>query len=176
MGNTMAKIYLGLGSNVGDRPANINKAIVLLSQKIKNIKLSKVYETKPMTYVDQDNFLNAVLEGTTDLQPKALLAFTGQVELDVGRIRRFRNGPREIDIDILFYDNMIFHDAQLELPHPRMHQREFVLRPMLDLNGKLVHPVYKKTIRQLYKKLPKDALCVIGRGRELKNPVPQSNK
>lgn len=171
----MAKIYLALGSNVGDKLANINQAIMLLSQKIKITKLSKVYETKPMIYMDQDNFLNAALEGTTGLEPKALLAFVGQTELDVGREQRFRNGPREIDIDILFYDKLVFEDAQLELPHPSLHHREFVLRPMLDLNSRLVHPVYKKTMRQLYKALPKEAKCVIGKGKPLKKP-PQRNK
>lgn len=157
----MAKIYLALGSNVGDRLSNIKNAISLLKGNVSSIKLSKIYETKPVGYTDQGNFINAAIEGRTALSPDALLAFTQKVEIDVGRIRRFRWGPREIDIDILFYDDLVYHDQKLEIPHPRLQERDFVLKPLIDLNPKLMHPLYKKTVKQLYDQLPKKELSII---------------
>ncbi|MGD0331044.1 MAG: 2-amino-4-hydroxy-6-hydroxymethyldihydropteridine diphosphokinase [Nitrososphaeria archaeon] len=163
----MAKIYLALGSNVGDRASNLKKAIELLRRKIQEIKLSLVYETKPVGYEKQDNFLNMVLEGKTELSPIQLLEFVKQVEKDTGRIRRFNGGPREIDVDILFYDDLIYHDGQLDIPHPRLHERDFVLRPLMDLNPEIIHPIYKKAVGQLYSEIPKNDLSILGDGRKL---------
>ncbi len=163
----MAKIYLALGSNVGNKAANLKKAVKLLSKKIKVVNLSLVYETRPVGYEKQDNFLNMALVGSTKLSPNALLLFVKGAEKKTGRIYRFRWGPREIDIDILFYDQLVSHDKKLEIPHKRLHKRDFVLKPLMDLNPELLHPVYKKTVRELYYKIPKSKLSVLGRGKKL---------
>lgn len=159
----MARVYLALGSNVGNRYSHIKNTIALLGQEISNLRISKIYETKPTGYEKQDNFLNAALEGDTVLFPRELLELTRRVEKTVGRVQRFRWGPREIDIDILFYDDLVvvYDDPQLEIPHPRIHERDFVLKPLMDLNENLVHPVHKKTVKQMYNELPKDKRVVL---------------
>jgi 2-amino-4-hydroxy-6-hydroxymethyldihydropteridine diphosphokinase len=164
----MAIIYLALGSNVGDKDANLKKAITLLRRNIKKPRLSRVYKTRPVGYEKQDNFLNMAIEGSTNLGPKSLLKFIKDTEKKTGRIRRFRWGPREIDIDIIFYGDGVYKDKVLQIPHRSMHQRDFVLKPLMDLNPELIHPVYKKTVRELYSAIPKAKLSVIGRGKRLK--------
>ncbi len=163
----MAKIYLALGSNVGQRKSNLKKALELLKRNVKVVKLSLVYQTKPVGYEKQNNFLNMALEGKTQLTPIELVKFTGQVEKEVGRIRRFRYGPREIDIDILFYDDLVYHHERIQVPHPRLQERDFVLRPLMDLNPRIFHPVYKKTVKQLYSGISEGNLSVLGRGKKL---------
>lgn len=145
----MHKVFLGLGANVGDKKKNLEKAIGLLSEKIINIQSSKFYETEPWGYKEQDNFLNAAIRGETSLLPIELLKFVKDVETRVGRIERFKWGPREIDIDILFYDDLIFKNEDIEIPHPRLHERDFVLKPLMDLDPNFVHPIFKKTIRHI---------------------------
>lgn len=147
----MSMIYLALGSNLGDRKQNILKAIELLKKKVKNISVAGFYETKPQYYEKQDIFLNTVLRGETDLPPSELLRFVKKIEREIGRKPRIRYGPREIDIDILFYDNLVYKDKILIIPHPLLQERYFVLRPFLDLDAEFVHPVLKKTIGALYK-------------------------
>lgn len=142
-------IFLGLGANVGDKKKNLKKAIDLLNENIINIKLSKFYETEPWGYEDQDNFLNIAIRGKTSLLPIELLKFVKDVEKKVGRIERFKWGPREIDIDILFYDDLIYKDSDLQIPHPYLHERDFALSPLMDLDPNLVHPILKRTIRHI---------------------------
>ncbi len=142
-------IFLGIGSNVGNRKKHIESAVNYLEEKISGLQLSKLYETKPWGYKNQDDFLNAVIKGKTSLSSLKLFQFVKTIEKKVGRIKRFKWGPREIDIDILFYDNLIYKDKNLEIPHPRLHEREFVLSPLMDLDPDLVHPVFKKTIRHI---------------------------
>src|SRR5258706_7388759 len=137
----MHKIFLALGSNVGDKAKNIETAIALLAEKIKDIHVASLYTTKPVGYVDQDNFVNTALSGDTDLTPEELLKFVKDIEQQVGRIYRFRWGPREIDIDILFYDDVVIKQERLEIPHPRLHERDFVLVPLSDIAPDLIHPV-----------------------------------
>lgn len=150
---TKHTVFLGLGANVGDKKKNLNKAIVKLKEKISDIHVSKFYETEPWGYENQDKFLNAAIGGTTFLSPNDLLKFVKQIEKEVGRVERFKWGPREIDIDILFYDSLIYKDNSLIIPHPFLHERKFVLEPLMDLDSNFIHPVFKKTIRQLYEKL-----------------------
>jgi len=137
----MTRIYLALGSNVGDREANIKKAIELLSEKIKDIKIGKIYISKAVGYEKQNDFFNTALEGYTDLSPTELLEFCQNVENKVGRIYRFKWGPREIDIDILMYGNEIISTEKLIIPHPYMLERDFVLMPLLDINPNLRDPI-----------------------------------
>ncbi len=157
----MHQIFLALGSNIENRKQHIETAIVLLCEKVRGITIAPLYETKPRYFEDQYNFLNTVLRGYTDLEPGKLLHFTQAVQKEVGRVERFRNGPREIDIDILFYDNIVYKDEELEIPHPRLQERDFVLQPFADINSDFSHPVLKKTIRELLATLPEEQRSVI---------------
>ena len=157
----MHQIFLALGSNIENRKQHIETAIVLLREKVHDITVAPLYETKPRYFEDQQNFLNTVLSGYTDLKPMELLHFTKTVQQEVGRVERFRNGPREIDIDILFYDNVVYKDKELEIPHPRLQERDFVLQPFSDINPNFPHPVLKKTIRELLATLPEEQRSVI---------------
>ncbi|ACN99500.1 2-amino-4-hydroxy-6-hydroxymethyldihydropteridine pyrophosphokinase [Sulfurihydrogenibium azorense Az-Fu1] len=149
----MNKIFLGLGSNVGDRLTNLNRAIKILSDKIQILKVSKIYETKPIGVENQPDFLNMAVMGQTELDHLSLFEFVKNVEKQVGRVYRYRWGPREIDIDILFYNDLIYKSKALEIPHPRLHERDFVLKPLMDLDPDFIHPVFKKSIRELYEEL-----------------------
>ena len=161
MKNDIHQIYLALGSNIENRKQHIETAIVLLCEKVRGITIASLYETKPRYFEDQNNFLNTVLRGHTNLEPRELLQFTQAVQKDVGRVQRFRNGPREIDIDILFYDNVVYKDEELEIPHPRLQERDFVLQPFSDINPDFSHPVLKKTIRELLATIPERQRSVI---------------
>lgn len=145
----MPIVYLALGTNLGDRPANLQAAITAFSPELKVLAESKVYETPPWGYEDQPAFLNMAIQAETKLDARALLQHLKQVEVQLGRQQSFRWGPRLIDIDILFYDDLIVNDASLVIPHPRLHERAFVLVPLADLAPDLVHPVLKKPIREL---------------------------
>jgi 2-amino-4-hydroxy-6-hydroxymethyldihydropteridine diphosphokinase len=145
----MNEVYLGLGSNVGDRLLNLNKAIELLSEKIQILKKSKIYVSKAVGYTDQPDFYNMVLYGKTDLSPEELFNFIKDVEKNAGRVFRFHWGPREIDIDILFYNDLVYKSDKLNIPHPRLHERDFVLLPLIELNPKLFHPVLNKRVSDL---------------------------
>jgi 2-amino-4-hydroxy-6-hydroxymethyldihydropteridine diphosphokinase len=149
----MIKIFLGLGSNLGDKKRNILDAIELLKEKISGVIVAKLYETEPQYYKKQDTFMNTVLSGYTDESPRELLEFVKGVERQVGRRERFRYGPREVDVDILFYDDQVYKDEKLTIPHPLLQEREFVLKPFMDLEPDFEHPVLKKTIRELCEEL-----------------------
>jgi 2-amino-4-hydroxy-6-hydroxymethyldihydropteridine diphosphokinase len=157
----MEIIFLALGSNIENRKQHIETAIALLREKVHDITVAPLYETKPMYYEAQQNFLNTILRGFTYLEPHELLQFTKTVQQEVGRIERFHNGPREIDIDILFYDNVVYKDEELEIPHPLLQERDFVLQPFSDINPDFSHPVLKKTIRELLDALPAEQRSVI---------------
>jgi 2-amino-4-hydroxy-6-hydroxymethyldihydropteridine diphosphokinase len=157
----MQIIFLALGSNIENRKQHIETAITLLREKVHDITVAPLYETKPRYFEDQQNFLNTVLRGFTDLYPRELLQFTKAVQQEVGRVERFRNGPREIDIDILFYDSKVYKDEELEIPHPRLQERDFVLQPFADINPNFLHPILKKTIKELLDTLPQEQRSVI---------------
>jgi len=157
----MHQIFLALGSNIGNRKQYIEVSIQFLREKMNDINIAPLYETEPRYFENQNNFINTVLSGFTDLEPKDLLQFTKTVQKKVGRVERFRNGPREIDIDILFYDNLIYKDEKLEIPHPLLQERDFVLQPLSDINPDFSHPILKKTMRELLDTLPEEQRSVI---------------
>lgn len=147
-------IYLALGSNVGDRQENLKEAISQLVPQVSITAESSIYETEPWGYEDQDDFLNMVVQGETELEPLELLAHLKEIEANVGRTKTFRNGPREIDLDILFYDDLIMEDKNLAIPHPRLHERAFVLVPLADIAPDFVHPIWNHRIRDMLGNLP----------------------
>ena len=147
--------YLSLGSNVGDREGNLRKAVErLASLDVRVLRSSRIYETEPVDYKDQAWFLNQVVEAETALFPMQLLARTGRVERELGRVRTRRNGPRTIDIDILFYAAAIVNTLRLEIPHPRMALRRFVLVPLAELAPDLRHPLTHRSVRQMLESAP----------------------
>jgi 2-amino-4-hydroxy-6-hydroxymethyldihydropteridine diphosphokinase len=137
----MAIVYIALGSNVGEREANLREAVRRLSQSaVKVTKLSSIYETEPVDYLDQAWFLNLVLEGRTHLSASQLLASLRKIEADMGSSKPFAKGPRLIDLDILLYDNDTIDTPELQVPHPRMVLRNFVLAPLAEIAPSLQHP------------------------------------
>ncbi len=159
----MKRVFLGLGSNVGDKKKNIETAVKLLSEKIYNIKMADIYISKAVGYENQEEFLNTAISGFTDLNVEELFKFIKEVEKEAGRKFRFRWGPREIDIDILFYNDLIFENEQIQIPHPRIQERDFVLKPLLDLDENLIHPVLKKSVKTLLNQLKEEDLSIIGK-------------
>lgn len=149
----MATVFLSLGSNLGDRLENVKKALRLLESHVDVRRVSSVYETEPWGYKDQPWFLNAVCRAETDLAPAELLDFVKQVEQQLGRQPTVRYGPRRIDIDILFYEDQIIRRPDLQIPHPRIPERAFVLVPLTEIAPGLVHPVSRKTMRTLLREL-----------------------
>jgi 2-amino-4-hydroxy-6-hydroxymethyldihydropteridine diphosphokinase len=156
---TTKSVYLSLGSNIGDRARNLQAALEhLAAPDLRVLRTSPVYETEPVEYTAQRWFLNLVAEAATELLPMQLLLRIGRVERALGRVRTVPKGPRTIDIDILFYGRSIVRSAKLEIPHPRMADRRFVLVPLADLAPDLRHPVIRKTIREMLDAAPKQAV------------------
>ncbi len=145
------KAYIGLGSNLGNRKENIQKAVGMLEKSpgIRVVKLSPFYETEPVGDVPQGKFINAVAEVYTALFPPGLLAVCRNIENALGRVRTVKWGPRTIDLDVLLYGEDIIQTAELTVPHPLMHEREFVLRPLSDIAPDAYHPVLKKTVQEI---------------------------
>ncbi|WP_029452326.1 2-amino-4-hydroxy-6-hydroxymethyldihydropteridine diphosphokinase [Clostridium algidicarnis] len=147
----MNKIYLGLGSNIGDTKKNIETAISMLSKKVNIKDKSSYYETEPVGFKDQPWFLNIVIEGETNLTIEELLNFTQSVESDMKRVKTFLNGPRIIDVDILLYNDANIVSERLSVPHPRMHERAFVMVPLFELSKDLI--INDISIEDIIKKL-----------------------
>ena len=143
--------YIALGSNLGDKEQNIKKAISLLAEKCEILKISSFSKTEPVGFLDQDWFLNGVVKIETDLNPLELLKFLKKIEVEIGRIKTFKNGPRIIDLDILFYNKIILNQKDLIIPHPNLHKRLFVLEPMSEIDSNFIHPVSQKNIKELTK-------------------------
>jgi len=147
------KIFLGLGSNVGDRQAYLEAALAALPPAVSVLRCSPICETEPWGFADQDKFLNMVIDAETELAPLELLSTLKDIEKQVGRKPTFRNGPREIDIDILIYGDTVFADDGLRIPHPSLPERAFVLVPLADLAPRLKVPGTDKMVTELLKTL-----------------------
>lgn len=151
-------VYIALGSNLGDRKANLRQAIASLAPEVRVLRRSPAYETEPWGYKEQPAFLNQVVEAETELEPGPLLTRLKAIERQLGRRTRFRYGPREIDLDLLFYDDRVIDSPELQLPHPRLHQRGFMLVPLADLAPELEHPRLGQTIRELLEDIDVDGV------------------
>lgn len=146
---TLHTAYLGLGSNLGDRAANLRAALDLMPPDLQPSSASRIYETDPWGFADQPAFLNQVLQAQTSLSPRALLDFIKDIEVQVGRKPSFRYGPRIIDIDILLYDDIVIYEPGLTIPHPRLEQRAFALIPLAEIAPDLIHPLSNLPISEL---------------------------
>src|SRR5207245_11056248 len=147
-------VYLSLGSNLGDRAANLNAAITRLGAFGEVVRVSAFYETEPVDFAAQTWFLNCAVKLDTEKMPKQLLAGILGIEQAMGRRRVQKNGPRTIDIDILMFGNSIIETQDLIIPHAAMHERRFVLEPLAEIASEARHPVFKRTIRELKDALP----------------------
>lgn len=144
-----APIYLALGTNLGDREANLQAARDALAERVRLIRESSIYATPPWGYTDQPEFLNQVVEVDTVLKPLPLLHFLKDIEAEMGREATFRNGPRLIDLDILFYGQAVINGQILKVPHPRLQERAFVLVPLDEIAPDFVHPALDRTVHEL---------------------------
>ena len=153
MGSQLVTVYLGLGSNMGDRQDNLDRALDFLSQRLRIDRVSSVYDTEPVGNVEQPHFLNLVCQVNTRLAPRELLTLAKSIESKLGRTSGKSNASRPIDIDILFYGDQVIETPELVIPHPKLAGRAFVLIPLAEIALNLVHPVSGKTVKQLVKEV-----------------------
>ena len=135
---------------MGDKEDNMRNALKLIKDMDEIRKVSPLYQTEPMGFKDQSFFLNCVIEVQTNSNPEQMLLFLKSIEQKLGRTASVKNGPRIIDIDILFFDDFCIENDDVIIPHPRLHERLFVLIPLMDVNPDVIHPLLKKTVRELY--------------------------
>jgi 2-amino-4-hydroxy-6-hydroxymethyldihydropteridine diphosphokinase len=152
--------YLSLGSNLGDREANLRETVRRLRELGEVVAVSSFYETEPVEFTNQPWFLNIAVELQTELMPRQLLAAVLKIERDMGRRRLQPKGPRLMDIDILLFGNSVVSDPKLVIPHPAMHERNFVLKPLAEIAPGAKHPVLKKSVKELIEELPQPAPMV----------------
>ena len=145
----MQPVYIALGTNLGNRKKNLSDALAALSKELTLVKQSSIYETEPWGYLNQPRFLNMVAETDTSLLPQALLSYLKDIETQMGRQETFKNGPRIIDLDILFYGDRIINTKELVIPHPRIQERGFVLVPLNEIAKGFIHPVLKLTVQEM---------------------------
>ena len=150
--------FIGLGSNIGDKVEHCRKAVssVLALDNHRLLARSSLYRTQPLGYTAQDWFVNGVIKVETDLRAHGLFRSLKALESSLGRRETFRWGPRMIDLDLLFFDDEQIHSEELVVPHPRLHERQFVLIPLAEIEPYLVHPVFKKTLQELLRQLKED--------------------
>ena len=148
-----SRVHIALGSNIENRERNLELATKEISNFSKIIKKSNIYETEPVGYKEQGKFLNQAIEIETNVSPTELIIKLQEIEHKMGRTREIKNGPRTIDLDILFYENEIVETAALKIPHPRLHERTFVLEPLKDIAPEKKHPILGKTIQTLWTKI-----------------------
>jgi 2-amino-4-hydroxy-6-hydroxymethyldihydropteridine diphosphokinase len=147
-------VYLSLGSNLGDREANLRAAIDKLKELGKVVAVSSFYETEPVEVTAQPWFLNCAVKFDTEKMPRQLISAILALEQCMGRQRKQQKGPRTIDIDILFFGSSIIEIPSLTVPHPHLHERRFVLEPLAEIAPEVRHPIFKRTIRELRDALP----------------------
>jgi len=150
--------YIGIGSNLGDKIYYCEKAIseILKIDRHKLLAKSSLFKTEPIGYTSQDWFVNGVLKIETDLEPSGLLRTLKTIEARLGRTETFQWGPRTIDLDILFFDYVVLHTRDLQIPHPLIQKRRFVLIPLAEIDRNLIHPVLKKTVQELLNDFQED--------------------
>ena len=156
----MNSVFVSIGSNLGDKIGNCKIAIEEIAAFAKIVKISSCYETEPLGYEDQPNFINCAAEICTDLPPHDLLTKLNKIEDKLGRVRLEKWGPRTIDLDIIFYGEQVIKDDNLVIPHPRAHLRRFVLEPICEIAPEFIHPEYNLSIYELLKEI-KDEKKVI---------------
>ena len=152
----MNKVFIGIGSNLGDRISYCKQAIGGISRFARITEASSLYETDPVGNEDQPEFINCVAEIDTELSPQELLNQLNMVEEKLGRVRDEKWGPRTIDLDIIFYGQDVIEDENLEIPHPRAHLRRFVLEPLCDIAPDFVHPKFNVSVLELLNKIRDD--------------------
>lgn len=147
----MNRVFIAFGSNIGDRYETVKRAFELIEENgMKIIKKSNIYETEPYGYKDQPPFINGVILVETELTCREVLERLLQIEKQLGRERIIRWGPRTIDLDIIFYNGEIYNEEDLKVPHPDMQNREFVLKPLCDIEPDFVHPILNKSVKEMY--------------------------
>ncbi|TDT51349.1 2-amino-4-hydroxy-6-hydroxymethyldihydropteridine diphosphokinase [Fonticella tunisiensis] len=150
----MNRVYIAFGSNIGDRRKAVDEALSLIEQRgMSIIKKSGIYETEPYGYKNQPPFINGVIEVETSLSCREVLKELLDIEAGLGRVREFKWGPRIIDLDIIFYNDEVYNEEDLKVPHPDMHNREFVLKPLCDIAPDFMHPILNKRVIELYQEL-----------------------
>lgn len=147
---------IALGANLGDRLATLREAVARIGDLGTIVAISRLYDTEPVGYADQPRYLNGALLLDTDLEPEALLDGLQQIEHDLGRVRTFPNAPRTLDLDLLFYGDRVIKTSRLTVPHPRLHERAFVLTPLAEIAPDIIHPILKQSVRELLASLPGD--------------------
>lgn len=149
------KVYIAAGSNLGDKEETLKEAIYKIDKRKECVvtKVSNFYTTDPVGYEDQDQFVNCVFEINTLQTPSELMDTLLEVEKDFKRERIIRWGPRTLDLDIIFYNDIISYDEHILIPHPRAHERQFVMKPMCDINPYYVHPIYRKRVMDISSEL-----------------------
>jgi len=150
--------YIGIGSNLGDKVYNCEKAVseILRTNRHKLLAKSSLFTTKPVGYTAQDSFVNGVIKIETDLEPLDLFRVLKKIESRLGRKETLHWGPRVIDLDILFFDEEEIRSEELRIPHPHLHERQFVLIPLAEIDCSLIHPVLKRSIAELLEDLKED--------------------
>jgi len=144
------RAYISAGSNIGDRKANLQFALTSLAQRNRVQKVSSCFETEPVGFLHQPWFMNLAVEIETPFNPFELLTVCKSIEAACGRVRTFPNAPRTLDLDILLFDDLVMSDNDLIIPHPRLAARRFVLAPLAQIAPEAVHPVFGKTVRELF--------------------------
>lgn len=156
----MTEVYLALGSNVGNSKLTLDRAVEKLGQLLSDLEVAPYYRSHAVGYINQADFINTAVKGRTKLSNEELLDQIKELEKELGRVERFRWGPREIDIDIIFYGKDVVRSDKLTVPHSHYKERDFVLKPILDLTPELKDPVSQVSLQQIIKELPLDQLSI----------------